>query len=127
MDNYIVQNIKNDECENCSSIIFINKQTLNKMACFDIDLDEITKSGLKCYEFTKLSIEDKKKIMLDFINNLEKNINGSRIDFIEQNGEKSIELSGELLKFTISSMTMMIEFYVVISYQLIEEFRHIIF
>lgn len=126
MDNYIGQYIRNDECENFGWLIFLNKQTSKVIARFDIDLEEITKSGLKFSEFTKLSIQDKKKIMLDFISNLEKNINNSRIDFIMENGEKSIELSGELLKFTISSMTMMIQFNVVISNQLITELKQII-
>ena len=125
MDNYIVELYINEEIESFGTLIFKNNQTLNNMAQFHIDMQEITRRNLSFNQYLKLCFDDKKKIMIDFINNIENN-NNSEIYFVMNNGEKSIRFSNNLLEFTINYMTMGIQFEVVICPELINQLKNMI-
>jgi hypothetical protein len=125
MDNYIVELNIYEESELFGTVVFKNNQTLNTMGQFDIDMQEITRRNLSFNQYLKLCLDDKKKIMIDFINNIENN-NNCQIYFVMNNGEKSIRFSNNLLEFTISSMTMRIQFAVVICPELINQLKNMI-
>ena len=125
MNNYIVELNINDELESFRTIVFKNNQTLNIMAQFDIDILEITRRNMSFNEYLKLCSDDKKKILIEFIKNLENNVN-CEIYFMMNNGEKSIRFTNNLLEFNMSYMTMSIQFVVVICPELIDQLKNMI-
>ena len=133
MDNYILQISKidleydNDEDNNHYYSINILNNLNNKLATFELDIIEICDYTTNFKNFMNLTIEDKYNILNEFIDKLvltNTNVNTS-LNFIMENGERSICVNNNIMTFRISSMSMSCEFNIIITDQLINEFQKI--
>ena len=119
-DSVVITNFEDDEI---FVIIFYNNH--DKIASFELDIDEITK--LYNYtEFNKMTIGNKKNLLKNFIQDLMVKKN-SLINFIMTNGVRCIKVLDGFIEFKITCMTISCEFRVKINELLINEFYQKIF
>jgi hypothetical protein len=132
MNNYQIQiskiDLEYDEPnDNLYSIVITDKITNNKLASFELDIIEICGNCNDFRNFMKLKIEDKYNIFNNFIDDLIQAKTKTSLNFIMENGEKTIRVNYNIITFIISSMSMSCEFNLIITEQLINEFKKIKF
>lgn len=130
MDNYQVQiskiDLEYDEPnDNLYSIVISDKITNNKLASFELDIIDISGNSNSYKKFMELTIENKKNIFNNFIDDLIQAKTKTSLNFVMENGERTIKVNNNIITFIISSMTMLCEFNLVITDQLIDEFKKI--
>ena len=124
MNNCIIKIEKDNECDNFY-FLDINDNEGSKLASFSIDIGEVCSHIPNFRNFKNLSINDKYNIFNEFVNDLVQKKTKLSLNFIMENGERSISVNNNIMRFCISSMTMSCEFNVIVTEQLINEFQKI--
>ena len=124
MNNCIIKIEKDNECDDFY-FLDINDNEGNKLARFSIDIGEVCDHTTSFRNFKNLSINDKYNIFNVFVNDLTQKKTKIALNFIMENGERSISVNNNIMRFCISSMTISCEFNVIITEQLINEFQKI--
>jgi hypothetical protein len=128
MDNYQIKiskiDLEYDEPnDNLYLILITDKITSNKLASFELDILDICENTNNYKKFMNLTIEDKYNIFNNFIDNLVQRKTKLSLNFIMENGERTIRVNNNIITFIISSMTMLCEFNLIITDKLIDEFK----
>ena len=129
MENYILQikNIEleyNDATKSNNFTLNFNDYSNNNLASFELDINQLHTISTKPFVlFRKLTLQDKKNILNNFIDELTLKKTPVYLNFQISNGEKSIKINKNIMSFIICDIGFTCKFNVVITEQLIEEFQ----
>jgi len=126
MEDYTIKISKIEDCDNDDifnpyMVIEFYNLTNDKIASYEIDINELSGNSNSFNSYTKLNKQARYILFNEFVNKLEEK-KDTTLYFVIKNGERTIQVKNGIMSFIMSSMTMSCIFYVKIQNQLIEEF-----